>query len=398
MSSFGPERPVILLVSSNSSSRGGGEKYLVYLTAALRELGARVHALVSTVEYMDNWDLELRSAGAVVHRLDLKPLVQRPLRFFQSIIDHEQIRSVAHFCSDLGPDGIVVNQQYDEDGLDYVAGALASGCKRVCGVMHMPMTARKHERLFGRLRGAILRAWYARHPYPLVLVSKGAQREFEKYYGMPRPTYVVNNAIPSASTPMAHERIVWSDDVPVLGFMGQFVPQKNLSFLIEGWLSALRLGSRSRLLLIGDGPQRLKMEQYLWANAPPGSWFITGWTGQPHEYAANVDLFVLVSHFEGLSLSLLEMASKGIPALIADFNGAEEVLDRAPWVSQTSSHDLSRFVADLRSALAHLKENASASKTQLACFNEHFSSRRMALETLRVLGLHNPFLTPLNIG
>jgi len=393
MSSSEPDRPIILLVSSNSSGRGGGEKYLVYLTAALRELGSKVHALVSTAEYMNVWDLELEAAGAAVHRLDLKSLAQRPLRFFQSITDYAQIRRIARFCKDLRPDGIVVNQQYDEDGLDYLAGALASGCKNVCGVMHLPMTAKKHERFLGRFRGIVLKSWYERHAYSLILVSKGAQREFEKYYPKPRPTYVVNSAIPVERRAQAPKRVIWSDDVPVIGFIGQFVPQKNLMFLIEGWVAALRSGSRSRLLLIGDGPQRADIERYLEANAPSGSWSITGWKERPEEYAGNIDLFLLLSHFEGLSLSLLEAASKGIPCLIADFNGAEEVLERAPWVSQTSSMDLTRYVADLSLALASLNEGKSASQAQVSQFNNYFSPRRMALEMLKTLRLVDPPIT-----
>ena len=393
MSSSEPERPIILLVSSNSSGRGGGERYLVYLAAALRELDSTVHVLVSTTEHMNVWDLELKAAGAVVHRLDLKSLAQRPLRFFQSITDYAQIRRIARFCKDLRPDGIVVNQQYDEDGLDYLAGALASGCKNVCGVMHMPMTARKHERFLGRFRGIVLKSWYERHPYSLILVSKGAQREFERYYPKPRPTYVVNSAIPFERMARVSKREMWSDDVPVVGFIGQFVPQKNLMFLIEGWVAALRSGSRSRLLLIGDGPQRPEIERYLGANAPSGSWFITGWIEHPEEYAGNMDLFLLLSHFEGLSLSLLEVAARGVPCLIADFNGAEEVLDRAPWVSQTSSTDLSRYVADLRLTLASLNKGNSSSQAQVSQFNGYFSFRRMAVETLRTLSLVGPSIT-----
>jgi glycosyltransferase involved in cell wall biosynthesis len=385
------KRPDVLLISSNSSGRGGGEKYLVYLTAGLRELGCTVHALISTVEYMDGWAIELHDAGAIVHRADLRTLSQRPLRCLQSIMDRAQINRVAQLCKEVAPDGIVVNQQYDEDGLDFVAGALASGCDRVCGVMHMPMTAWKHERLFGRLRGFVLKRWYARHPYRLVLVSAGAQREFENYYPFPRPTYVINNAIDIPAQSSAPERTIWTDDVPVVGFVGQFVRQKNLIFLIDGWLETIRAGWRSRLLLIGDGPLRQDIEQHLWENASPGSWFITGWTERPQQYFKNISLFLLLSHYEGLSLSLLEIGSRGIPALIGEFNGAAEVLARAPWVSQTSGSDLSRFVADLMSFLANRPEWRGASEAQLSAFKDYFSSQRMGLELLNLLNLDDLF-------
>ena len=42
----------ILLISSNSSSRGGGERYLVFLARGLRRLNYEVHALLSDVNYI----------------------------------------------------------------------------------------------------------------------------------------------------------------------------------------------------------------------------------------------------------------------------------------------------------------------------------------------------------
>ena len=145
-----------LLISSNSSGRGGGERYLVFLTKGLHEKGCEVHALLSDVDYMDGWAKSLNEEGAVVHRHPLKSLSQRPLRFFQSTRDSIQIETVSAFCRRIAPDAILVNQQYDEDGLDYLMGALKAEVAPVAGVMHMPMTGTKDNRPFGRLRGSIL--------------------------------------------------------------------------------------------------------------------------------------------------------------------------------------------------------------------------------------------------
>jgi glycosyltransferase involved in cell wall biosynthesis len=378
----------ILLISSNSSSRGGGEKYLVYLADGLRRAGCSVEVLLSTVPYMDVWVSQLEGVGAVVHRRKLTALVQRPLRFIQSTRDQMQIAFLARFCVELSPDAIVVNQQYDEDGLDYVAGALASGCNRVCGVMHLPMTARKHERFLGKLRGVLLKNWYANHPYRLIFVSRGAQMEFERFYPQPRPTYVVNNAVKSmqrAERPVLRD---WSNGIPVVGFLGQFVDQKNIMFLIEGWLAALKAGTQSKLLLIGDGPQRPEIERFLWRYAAPDSWHITGWTEKPDVYIDSVDLLVMASHFEGLSLGLIEFASRGIPAMIANFNGAAEIVERAPWVSLTTNSDLRVFTQDLTRTLQSLRTRQPVASNQLGPFADYFSLDRLAKQMLDVLELN----------
>ena len=187
-------RKKILLVSSNSSGRGGGERYLVFLSRGLRELGCEVHALLSDISYMNCWAESLAAEGVIVHRRSLKGLSQRPLRFVQALVDKAQIEAVSSHCRIIEPAGIVVNQQYDEDGLDYLTGALESGIAPVAGVMHMPMTSGKNKRRFGWLRGKVLTAWYRKHHYRLILVSEGAQREFEAYYDAPRPTAVINNS------------------------------------------------------------------------------------------------------------------------------------------------------------------------------------------------------------
>ena len=120
-----------LLISSNSSGRGGGERYLVYLSMGLRDLGYDVHVLLSQSTYMDGWADKFQNEGVAVHRKNLKGLRERPFRFIQAIFDKSQIDAVAALCYELKPNAILVNQQYDEDGLDYLKGALNSNVARV---------------------------------------------------------------------------------------------------------------------------------------------------------------------------------------------------------------------------------------------------------------------------
>jgi len=112
----------ILLISSNSSPKGGGERYLIYLCRGFLKLNYHVTVLLSNISYMDTWDGMLKSEGANIIRMDLVPLVNRNLRFITSIFDFKQISKIENVCIQLNPDFIIVNQQYDEDGLDYLKG------------------------------------------------------------------------------------------------------------------------------------------------------------------------------------------------------------------------------------------------------------------------------------
>lgn len=378
----------VLIISSNSSGRGGGERYLVYLAQGLISLGKEVHVLISTLSYMDGWAADLEATGATVHRLRLKGLAQRPLRLVSAMLDRDQAATVSRFCETLTPDAILVNQQYDEDGIDYLQGALNSGATPfVVGVMHMPMTATKNKRPLGRWRGILLRRWYARHSYRLILVSEGAQAEFEAYYSHPRPTYVVNNAVPlDLSDSGEHVSLNSHIGHPlVIGFVGQFVAQKNLGCLIGAWLMLGERGIETNLLLVGDGPDRADLEQRLTAMGAPETWSITGWTSQPEVVLRGIDIFVMSSHFEGLPLSLVEAAARGITCVVTPFNGASDVAKHAPWVHIAGGHSESALVDALEKVLSNGHACLPVSSEQIESFRAHFSVHRMATEVAAIM-------------
>lgn len=380
----------ILLISSNSSAYGGGERYLVYLSQGLKTLGHEVHALLSDVDFMNVWAKELEALGVTVHRQHLRGLVHRPLRFVQAILDDKQIKTIANVCRKIRPDAILVNQQYDEDGLDYIAGSLRSQVAVVGGIIHMPMTKNKNRRPLGSLRGKLLTHWYARHPYNLLLVSEGAQQEFEQYYPYPRPTIVVNHGVPFDDTTQFETPLLqgFSLQRPVVGFVGKLVPQKNLDLLLKGWLEANRLGSSCQLLIVGDGPLRPDLETWLHQHGVAGDCNITGWQTQPQQFFPLIDLLVMTSHFEGFPLSLIEAAGHGVPALVTNFNGATDISKRAAWVKivpEQTSECLGSMISSTIPELPYLKALAQTEKSN---FRTCFSLERMASDTLAALGLN----------
>lgn len=377
----------VMLISSNSSGRGGGERYLVFLAKGLKEQGLNVHVLLSDVAYMDGWVRDFLEEDITVHRADLKGLVQRPLRFIQACLDRKQINTIAKLCKSIAPEAILVNQQYDEDGLDYVRGALLSGIKQVAGVIHMPMTASKDSRPLGRWRGRILRNWYVKHPYRKIFVSEGSRKEFHDYYQLDQIDYVVNNSVPMAQSGLEALEPFFPSGSKVIGFTGQFVPQKNLVGLIDIWKAARNEGIDARLLLVGDGPERNHIAQML-ADSDPETWHITGWTREPEIFLQSMDVFVLASHFEGLPLSLVEAASRGVVCVTAPFNGAADVSKHAPWVLVAQDHSvlrMARLLCDTLQGLEGLK--LTITPTRLEQFQSFYSLKRMVKEIREVLQL-----------
>lgn len=390
----------VLLISSNSSPRGGGERYLVFMAEGLTELGCKVHALLSSSDYMDYWASELQGVGAVVHRKQFINLRDRPLRFLQAVADIGQQNLVAESCREIRPDAILVNQQYDEDGLDFVLGALKADVAPVAGVIHMPMTADKDKRPFGKLRGCFLRYWYRKHLYPIIFSSEAGKKEFLNYYRLKIPTSVVLSGIPFSSAISDCSQVIQDTDgrwstfigdenrrcLPMIGFAGQFVHQKNIDLLIDGWLCATSSGVQTRLLLIGDGPDKESIERKLASVEDTGLWHITGWTKDYAEYLSHLDVFIMPSRFEGLPLTLIEAVGMGIPTIVSNFNGASDIAARASWVDvleENSVNALGRMIAEKVGKLSTQKEMARSARVQ---FVEYFSTKRMAEDMLKIFG------------
>jgi glycosyltransferase involved in cell wall biosynthesis len=381
----------ILLISSNSSDKGGGERYLIYLTQGLQQLNCEVHVLLSTVTYMDGWAKELTQTGAIVHRLPLIGLRDRPLRFVQSIRDRKQQETIAQFCQQLTPDAILINQQYDEDGLDYIAGALLADVAPVGGTIHMPMTAKKNQRPLGKLRGAWLQKWYQQHPYHRIFVAQGGQQEFCNYYHHLSSGSVVHYGVPHPEE-TTEEPATVSSSAPsklTIGFIGQFSQQKNLHLLVDSWQWLRQQGIDSKLMLIGDGAERASLEDRLIGIADRQDWQITGWQAHPEKYLSELDLYTMTSHFEGLPLALLEAVGRKLPAVVTNFNGAADVAQQAPWVTVVPNPSPQSVGQALQSALQNINSLKQQAIQGQADFWQYFSTRRMAQDTLTALQIQS---------
>jgi glycosyltransferase involved in cell wall biosynthesis len=384
----GVEKSRLLLISSNSSEAGGGERYLDYLAQGFIALGHQVHVLYSSLPYMDGWARMLAKTGATVHRLPLKGLRHRRLRFLQSLVAVGQQRRIARFVRELAPDGVLVNMQYDEDGLDYFMGAASAKPKALAATLHMPMTFWKNDRPLGRWRGAIMRAWYRRYRPSLIMVSEGSRKEFDAYYRVEGLTTVVPNGIPweGISFDLKQGRESVPGHKPTIAYAGRFDPQKGLERLVEAWLALHRKGREFRLLLIGDGVERPRIENLLKEQAPGGDWEITGWVNNPEEWMSKADMMVMTSRFEGLPLALVEAAGRGIPCVITPVNGAHDVGRWAPWVTVAKSHDVEAIVGSIEEVSTRLRTgDCGVSSESLQRFRGAFSIERMARETLQVL-------------
>ena len=114
------------------------------------------------------------------------------------------------------------------------------------------------------------------------------------------------------------EQLNIAADTIVLGHVGNFMPVKNHSFLLEIFQAFLAINSDARLLLIGTG----ELEDEIKARAQEAQLtdkiLFLGYQSKTQDFYQAMDALVLPSFFEGFPLVTVEAQAAGLPCYLSD--------------------------------------------------------------------------------
>jgi glycosyltransferase involved in cell wall biosynthesis len=112
-------------------------------------------------------------------------------------------------------------------------------------------------------------------------------------------------------------------------YVGRLSPEKNLSFLLQAFQTVLKTNPATRLLLVGDGPERKSLETQLKELGIFHHVLITGLVSHDDvpQYLSLGDIFVTPSPAESFGLSTLEAMSVGLPVLGIDAPGTRDLVE-----------------------------------------------------------------------
>ena len=112
----------------------------------------------------------------------------------------------------------------------------------------------------------------------------------------------------------------------VLGHIGRFVKVKNHSFLLSVFEGIAEKKPDSRLLLIGDGEDREKVEAEIKSKNLTHKVIILSNRSDIPELLSAMDCFILPSLFEGFPVALLESQASGLRCVVSDRINSEVYL------------------------------------------------------------------------
>jgi glycosyltransferase involved in cell wall biosynthesis len=349
-------RRLVALVSS-SADHGGAERYLELVAGALAGSGA-VAALVGDRADPRTVDA-LTAAGAAVRVV--RGLARQP--------DAAAALWLAGALHRLGPDLVHVNLTDQGDGLTAAAAVRIARLPRVA-TLHLVLPGRRPP-LEAVSRVAL------RGLAPVIAVSDGVAGHLARA-GI--RTTVVRNGVPAPSPAARPREQLWGADPPRLlaGGIGRLDRQKGWDVLCAAAPRIRDAVPAAGVVVVGDGPERAALEA---AGASAGVRF-AGPRPDAASLLAGLDVLVIPSRYEGLSLTAIEGLAAGRAIVAADVPGLREAVGECGIL--VPAGDPAALAGAVTALLADDERRARLGRAGAARAAERFGVDRMLRETLAV--------------
>lgn len=160
-------------------------------------------------------------------------------------------------------------------------------------------------------------------------VSEALRRVTREQLDIPNEIHVVPNFIEPARFERARDhpgaRRWAKSDEKIMVHISNFRPVKRVLDVVEVF-ARVRREMPARLLLVGDGPERSKVEQRCRRCDICDDITFVGNLARVEEILTGADLFVLPSEIESFGLAALEAMACGVPVITTDVGGLPEVV------------------------------------------------------------------------
>src|SRR3954452_23653792 len=138
---------------------------------------------------------------------------------------------------------------------------------------------------------------------------------------------VVTTALPQEAAAPLEDPWFAPGAPPVVLGVGRLAPQKDFSTLIRAF-AQVRAGREARLVILGEGPERRRLEQLARQLDVAADVKLPGYDHNPFRYMSRASVFALSSLYEGLPGALIQAMACGCRVISTDGpGGAREVLE-----------------------------------------------------------------------
>lgn len=305
-----------LSIVIHSMSSGGAERTVSSLANHWAEQGWEVTIITIASQNADFYELH-----SAVDRVALGLAGDSPHLGTALVSNFRRVLALRRVLRRLKPD-IVVGMMATANIYAALA-TLGSGCQAVGSErIHPPQLP------LGRVW-----EWLRRHAYRQLNAVVALTEEsacWIRNNTRARHVRVIPNAVawplPSQKPRVMPDQLYKSGHHTVLA-VGRLVPQKGFGYLIDAFASLAEQRLSWDLVILGEGPERSKLEKTVQDLDLGKRVFLPGRVGNLSEWYERADLYVMSSLFEGFPNTLVEAMAHGMPAVSFDCDtGPREIV------------------------------------------------------------------------
>ena len=183
--------------------------------------------------------------------------------------------------------------------------------------------------------------WYAKFDQ-VVCVSQNVKERFDELFQNRFDSTVLYNVIDDAAI-REKARQPLPEGTEKRGFtvlsVGRLTAQKRFIRLLQAHRQLLDEGLRHDLRILGEGPERPMLEEYVAENHLQDTVIMPGFIENPYPFLREADLLACSSIFEGYSTFLTEGVILGKPIVTTEVSGARELLGDSEYGLITANDD-----------------------------------------------------------
>jgi glycosyltransferase involved in cell wall biosynthesis len=189
---------------------------------------------------------------------------------------------------------------------------------QVSAALDKPQRGGVRQRLFdARMRRLLRRA------SAIVTLTDGARERIGQVVGSGLAQAI---PLPALDDDVAAPLPVTTGPAPLVLAAGRLVPEKGYATLIEAFARLRHPGAR--LAIVGEGPDRPRLEALVAARGLGGRVSLPGYAADVRPWLDQARLFVLSSQFEGYPAVIVEALAAGRPVVATDCTAATALLPR----------------------------------------------------------------------
>lgn len=214
-------------------------------------------------------------------------------------------------------------------------------------------------------------------------VSKGAARDAEQFFGLPKVYHLPNPAVDQMEERTLPNPFDHPERTNILA-CGRLNAAKNYPFMLRAFALAVQKKPDLHLTFLGDGERAANLKQLAGELGLQSAVTFKGFVSDPRHYMQHAACLWLTSTYEGFGVVLIEALVEGCPPLSVDCpHGPAEIIGDNDYGVLVNSYDDEEMAAALLDFLRQPKKPKSYYQNRAMDFSIEARSRKY----LQVAGL-----------